>query len=315
MKNMKWSFYQVWNKSLENRKDRPPSIRSNIWASEIGGAFIDRYLKMTGVKPTNPPNARALRKFEAGNMMEWIVDMVLKRAGVLIDVQEWVSYQYPDLLEVTGKIDQLAGGKPDWEKAKVEVEKLELPEFFGRATEAIIKHFADKYPDGLEKIILETKSCSSFMFDKYEANGADERHKMQAFHYLMAKDMKEAHIVYISKDDLRMLEFGVFRTPELEEIYKDDIRKMTNYIRTKKKPNKEKEIAYDQGKFYANWKVGYSNYLTKLYGYKNQGEFDSKYKKRVASWNRVIKRVKEKKNITQKNKIILKEIKEAGYKT
>lgn len=307
---MSWGFGMVWNKSLESRQKREIKIRNNIWASEIGGAYIDRYLKMNGVKPTNPPDTRALRKFEAGNMMEWIVDMVLKRAGVLIDTQEWISYQYPDLLEVTGKLDQLAGGKPDWKKAKDEVKQLGLPEFFGKATDAIIKHFADKYPNGLNEIVLETKSCSSFMYDRYKTQGADIRHQLQAFHYLKSKNMQEAHIVYISKDDLRMLEFGVFQTPELEELYKDDITKMTHYINKKQQPELEPEVIYENGKWSANWKVGYSNYLKKLYGYESQGDFDDKWRSKIGSWNSVVTRVRKEKNMTDKNLGYIEEMKE-----
>jgi hypothetical protein len=308
--NMTWSFYHVWNKSIETRKKREPQARNRIWASEIGGAYVDRYLKMTGVEPTNPPDARALRKFEAGNMMEWIVDMVLKRAGILIDNQKWIAYKYPGLFEVTGKLDQEAGGNPDWDKAKEEIEHLGLPPFFGKATKAIVKHLSKKYPDGLKKIILETKSCSSYMFEKYK-KGADIRHKLQAFHYLMATGRDEAHIVYISKDDLRMIECGVFRTPDLEKLYKDDIEAMTKYVETKTQPELEKEIIYDPefGKFSANWKIGYSNYLEMLYGYKSQGDFDDKHKPMVARFNRVLTRMRNKKNMTDDNKAAIEEMK------
>jgi len=308
---MKWSFYQIWNKSLENRKDRELKLRENIWASEIGGAYIDRWLKMKGVKPTNPPNPRSLRKFEAGNMMEWVVTMVLKRAGILIDTQEWVSFQYPGLLEVTGKLDHLAGGTPDWEKAKAEIKELELPEFFDRATEGIIDHLSKKYPNGLEKIIIEVKSCSSFMFDRYELMGAGDKHQLQAFHYLKAKNMSEAHIAYISKDDLRMAEYGVFNPSDIEKIYKADIEAMTKYIKENQEPPKEPEIYFDHdtGKFSTNWKVSYSNYLTKLYGYKDQHEYDEKYKGLVAKWNRVLKRVVDGANMTKLNLEVIDEIK------
>lgn len=314
-KNLSWSIFQVWNKAIESRKDKEIRPRNRIWASEIGGAYIDRYLKMTGVEPTNPFDSRALRKFEAGNMMEWVVELALRRAGIFIDTQEWVAHQYPGLLEVSGKLDFLAGGKPDWQKAESEIEEIGLPEFFGRATRAIIVYLRSKFPKGMNEVVLEVKSCSAYMFEKYLATGADERHKMQAFHYLMAKDMPEAHIIYISKDDLRMLECGVFKTPELEKIYKNDIETMSNYYFKKIQPPKENEIIYDEktGKFSSNWKVGYSNYLEMLYGYKNQGDFDDKWKARIAQWNRTLKRVKDNKKMTELNKQTLHEIEAEGF--
>ena len=78
------------------------------------------------------------------------------------------------------------------------------------------------------------------MFENYEANGANPNHKLQLFHYLKAKDMKEGHIIYISRDDLRMVEMGVFNTPENEKPYKEDIEKMSKFIKSKTKPHKKK---------------------------------------------------------------------------
>lgn len=319
MSDLKWSFYQVWNESLENRSERKLALRNHIWAGELGGSFIDRYLKMKATPYTNPPNPRSLRKFEAGNMMEWVVGSVLKRAGILIPLPplpngkpaNWLSFQYPDLLEVTGRLDFFAGGKPDWSKAKQEVESLGLPEFFARGTNAIIDHFSTTYPNGLAEVILEVKSCSSFMFERYEKLGVDKRHSLQLFHYLKAKNLPEGHVVYISKDDLRMLEFGVFNPSPTEEIYKKDIEDMTHFIKNSKEPEKEKEILFDResGKFNSNWKVAYSVYLTKLYGYKDQLEFDTKFRPMVSQWNRVLGRCVKGDNMTPANLEIIEAIK------
>ncbi len=309
--NMKWSIGQVWNEALENGSRREMKERDHIWASEIGGAYIDRYLKMKGTEPTNPPNPRSLRKFEAGNMMEWVVGMVLKRAGIYKDTQEWLAFQYPGLLKVTGKLDFLAGGEVDWEKAKASVFELELPEFFGRATSKIIEYLSTTYPQGLENIVIEVKSCSSFMFDRYEKTGADEHHQLQAFHYLKAKNMPEAHIVYISRDDLRMLEFGVFNPSPIEELYRRDIQTMTKIMGGEIEPQKELLVTYDQetGKFSRNWKVAYSNYLTMLYGYESQMAYEEAWTGKVNSWNRVMKRCVEGANMTKLNLDVIKEAK------
>lgn len=310
---MNWQFATIWNESLEKgRPERLLEVRDHIWAGEIGGAYIDRYLKMKAVTPTNPPNPRSMRKFEAGNMIEWIVELVLRRAGILIDSQEWLEYQYPDLLRVTGKLDFLAGGEPDWEKAKAEVHALKLPDFFNRGTAAIIAHFQTKYPTGLDKIVIEVKSCSLFMFERYEKVGANNNHVLQLFHYLKAKNLPEGHIVYVCKDDLRMLEFEVKNPdPKVEAIYKDDIEKMTAFINNNEQPPLEKELLFDEevGRFSQNYKVGYSNYLTKLYGYKDQFEYDTKYKGMVSSWNRTFKRCVAGDNMTKLNLEVIEGIK------
>lgn len=315
---MNWTFYNIWNSSLENREERLLFPRSKIWASELGGSFIDRYLKMTAVKPSNPPNPRSLRKFEAGNIWEAIIGYVLSRAGILIEKQTWVQFTYPNLLPVSGKLDFLAGGYPDYDKAISIVQKEFnwLPEFISRATLSIVNTLKEKYPDGLPKIVLEIKSCSSFMFEKYEVkNEASIQHKLQAFHYLKSQSMPEAHIVYICKDDARLLEIGIFNPSAIEDIYKKDIETITGYINSKQIPPKEKPIVFDEmfGRFSANWKVGYSSYLTYLYELENQFAFDEKYKPIVDRWNRVLGRIASGKDMTDNNKEALEEIKKEGF--
>jgi len=154
MSEVSWSFSFVWNRSLEQREERKLKPRQHVWASELGGAMIDRYLKMNAVEPSNPFDSRSLRKFEAGRVFEWIVEMVLTRAGILISKQDWVDFQYPGLLKVTGKMDHLAGGKPDYEKARSQVETEFLPEFIKRASLAVVNYFAGEYPNGLKPIAM-----------------------------------------------------------------------------------------------------------------------------------------------------------------
>lgn len=314
---MSWTLQETWNKALETREERELKPRENIWASELGGSYIDRYHKMKGVKQTNPPNARSLRKFEAGNLAEWVVGLVLKRAGILKDLQKWVGYQYEGLLPVSGKLDYIAGGGIDWEKSKNEIEKLELPDFFNRATNQIITHLQSNYPDGLNDIILEIKSCSSFMFERYEKHGlkAAKNHKLQTYHYLKGLGLPEAHLVYISKDDLRLLELGIYNPSNIEDEYKTDIRSMTYYFKNDIVPPKEELIILngDTCKFSTNWKIEYSSYLTMIYGFDEPINYREKYDRTVASWNRTLGRVIAGKNITDLNKKTIEEIKANGF--
>jgi hypothetical protein len=316
MNNMKWSFSQIWNQSLEEgRPERILEPRQKLWASELGGCYVDRYLKMTGVKPSNPPNPRSLRKFEAGNIWESIVGYVLLRAGILQKRQEWIQYQYPTLFPVSGKLDFVAGGKPNYDKAlsTIKSEFDWLPEFISRATCNIVQTLAKQYPEGLENIILEIKSCSSFMFERYEKRDeASLQHKLQLFHYLKCKNMPEGHIVYVSKDDARLMEFGVFNPSPLEEEYRKDIENITNYVLKGEQPPLERPLTFEED-FSANWKVGYSNYLTLLYGLKTQKDFDDQYKPMAERWNRVLGRIREGKEMTDNNKDAIKEMETWGF--
>lgn len=315
---MNWTFGSVWNQSLESsKKDRPLDPREHIWASEIGGSMIDRYLKMKGTPPTNPPNPRSRRKFEAGNIWESIVGYVLKRAGILIEAQERLEYQYPGLLKVSGKLDFVAGGNPDYDKALAVLEEFSwLPSFVSYATSKIVEDLKIKHPNGLKNVILEIKSCSSFMFEIYEKKGTGSpQHRCQNFHYLKSKKMDEGHIVYVSRDDARILEVPVFNPSLVEDDYLKDIVEMTAYVKNGIQPDPEKPLVFDEtlGKFSANWKVAYSNYLTMLYGFENQMQFDEKYKGTAERWNRVLGRIEDGKELTDNNKAAIDEMEETGF--
>lgn len=312
-----WGFAGIWNQSLDKPRERPTEKRERIWASELGGAYIDRYLKMNGVKPTNPPNARSRRKFEAGNIWEYIVSLVLKRAGILISQQDYLQYQYPDLLPVTGKLDFMAGGKPDYDTSLKLIESdVSLPTFISDVSRNLIEEFREKFPNGLNEIVLEIKSCSSFMFEVYEERKKpNPNHMLQNYHYLKALDKREGHVVYICRDDARIAEYGIFNPSPIEEEYKKDIEAMTHYFKTNEEPTWEKPIVQDEEtqKFSTNYKVAYSGYLTHLYGFKDQKEFDDTYKPRVERWNRVIGRMKEGKEMTKNNLEAVEEMAKEGF--
>ena len=359
------TFSGVWNESLEKREERPLKERNNIWATELGNAPIDVYLKMKGIKPSNPPEPRALRKFEAGNIWEWIIGLVLKRAGILRDAQKWVKFQYPGLLEVTGKLDFTYGGQIDWDEARARVfmnvdkapaeiverikqdvvtETLQeypdanpqairfavdraidgyhnfiknnlllTPDFLTRAMESVFNYFSVKYADGIKEVILENKSCSAFMFERYLAtNQAADNHRKQLFHYLIAEGKDEGHILYVSKDDARLLEIGVMNPSAVEDEYRSSIEIITKSFNSGERPPLEPEVTYDYewGRFSDNWKVKYSNYLTMLYGFENQSSFENKWKKEISSWNRVMGRIIRGDNMTKLNLEIIERIKQ-----
>ena len=290
-----------------------------VGASELGKAPIDLWLKMRATPLTNPPNSRSLRKFEAGNVFEWIVSLILSRAGILRTSQKWTSYQYDGLLKVTGKSDFIAGGKPDydaWLKKKGGLEERGIPEVFIKGGEAIIKHFIEVYPNGLITMPLEIKSVSAFMFDAIERKGVGSKiHRLQLFHYLKSENYPVGNLVYICRDDLRMAEYKVLNPSHAEEEYKETLSKITHYHTNNQRPPLEKEIVWDDdtGKFAKNFNVEYSGYLTMLYKYKDAQEFFDKHKPIVSRWNRVLGRVKNGDKMTDKNKLVLEEITSAGF--
>ncbi len=316
MNKPQWQLSTIWNKSIESREERIISSRDHLWASELGRQDADLYLKLMGETPTNPPNNRSLRKFEAGNIWEWIVKLILMRAGLYQSTQNRVEYRKEGQLAVTGKLDFIVGGKPNYDEAIKNIDDLKLPEIFTRASEGAIEYFKTNYQNGLEEKIIEVKSISSFAFEKVEFTGkALAGHDLQAFHY--AKGLaKPATIVYISRDDARMIEVPIMPDDQaISARYEAKIARISEYYNTKTMPPIEPAIFFDTDvdRFTKNFNAEYSPFLTKFYGVKDPEEFDEKWSGKVQSWNRVIARIKEKKALTENNKAKITEMTAEGY--
>jgi hypothetical protein len=297
----------LWNEACEMDFSRPYVPRDYMWASEIGGAFVDRFLKMSGVKPSNPPNARARRKFKSGDIWEWIVWYLFERAGLLINAQEECYVTIPGCIPCKGKLDMLIGGTPNLQKGLESMKSLGLPEFFDVFVNKIIE-----YAFTFDRSVLEVKSTSAFMFEHYEATRkANRHHLMQCFHYCYSKQLPGA-ILYISKDDCRMLEFHVDpNDPELFEIYKSDAERFTRYYTKNEQPPLESLARIDdEGWWEKNWHIEYSGYLTMLYGYETPDAYRDDVDKFVSRWNRVIDRIyHQQKPPTADNRTAISEMK------
>lgn len=312
---LSWSFQGIWNQSLEQREEKPLSPRNRIWASEIGGSYVDRYHKMRATPYSNPPDKRAFRKFEAGNLFEWIVGMVLKRTGLEVKHQGWIEYKHPGLLEVGGYLDYMVGGVPDFERAEYNMQlmkDLKIPETFLTLAEKVANYFRVQYANGAKEVILEIKSTGSYLFDVYDrTKTTDEKHKLQAFHYLLGQGKDEGHVVYISRDDLRLLEIPIWNPSDLMKVYLEDVKTMTHYHEANVPPPLEPHIVWfpDTLRFAPNWKVQYSNYLSMLYGFEHAEQFKNVYQKTTSSWNRVYGRCIRGDKMTKLNLEIIEEIK------
>lgn len=311
-----WSIAEVWNTALTERPKREAQARDHLWASELGKAPVDVWLRLKGTEPTNPPNARSLRKFEAGNLFEWIVGLALKRAGVYQSSQDRVTYQFEGLPEVSGKVDFLVGGQVKNQDAKEELKSLELPPMFYQGFEAVYDYLSEKYPDGLATRPLEVKSVSVYMFESIDnARRPLGNHRMQVYHYMKSLNIPFGSILYICRDDLRMMEFHIEINEQNDAEYRSKIEAVDKYIKLDERPPLEQPVVFDKdlGKFSKNFNVAYSEYLTLLYGYESQAEFDEVFTKQQLRWNRVLGRIKNGDNMTEKNKEVIAEIQQAGF--
>lgn len=311
-----WSFASIWNKALESGDQRKAKVRDYLYASELYYAPVDTWLKMRATPYTNPPNARALRKFEAGHLTEWIVTMVLTRAGILKAKELRGEYTYPGLLRVSGRMDHVAGGMPDYERAMEELKVLELPEGFMRGAENIIKTLRTNYPQGLGEKPIEIKSVSSFAMDSMERKNIPiKSHRVQLYHYLKSANYAAGLLVYICRDDLRMMEFPILLESNVENEYRERIELLTKFHGETTRPKKEVELIWEEdfAKFSKNLNIEYSPYLTLLYGYETPREYSEQWAKKATSWNGVLKRIKNKADMTKKNLAYIEDMKKEGY--
>lgn len=288
-----WSLASVWNACLDTDRQREYVTRDYIWASELSGSYYDRYWKMRGRQPTTPPNLRAKRKFEAGNLSEWVVLQVLRRANVLKTTQEHITYELGSM-KVTGRCDFIAGGYPVFSNL------VDLPEGIAEVSRAVIEKLQEN--GELDEQILELKSCSGMMFERYMKAPA-KHHALQLFHYVYNLK-KPGRLIYLSRDDLRMVEWTI--SPDSEEwlaLYEHDINQMSEIYQLPEEDmefHKDPLLVFEDGKFKKNFHVEYSAYLTD-YGFERPDQYAEPAGKLAGRINRVLTRIKEGKKLTKLN--------------
>lgn len=312
-----WSFASVWNNNALAEQELKPKPRDWLRGSDLGKPMSDVFLKMKGEEYTNPPNDRSLRKFESGNLWEWIVKLILIRANLYISTQEDVAYQYAGLLKVTGHPDFLAGGKPDVSQAQKAIDELQLPPTFAKASKKVIEYLQEKYPNGLEEIVLEVKSTSGDFFNILERSGkALKIHRLQLYNYLKSMNKPKGAVIYISRDDARILSIPVlYPSAEIEKEYHDYIKQFTEYWNNNEMPPIEQPITFDEDmqRLKKNSMLSWSPYLKRLYGFESQADFDNIYTPLQAKFTRTLQRIADDKKMTPMNLKTIEEMKEMGF--
>lgn len=315
-----WTLMKVWNESLGKKEERKAEPRERLYASELGRSDIDLFLKLKGEQPTNEPDDRAYRKFNAGDLYEWFVSLILLKCGIYINKQQAVKFQLEGSLEVSGRLDFIAGGVPRYDEGLEEINKLisllDMPPIFSFLSERIIAYFKANYPNGLKEKVLEIKSVAVHGFNKIESTGkAIAGHDLQAFHYAHGLQM-EAAICYISRDDLRMYEVPILPNDQnLLERYKEKVERVSKAYFENIEPKPERMILFDKDelRFATNFNVQYSPFLTKLYGFKHPEEYKAIVGKPLVKWNSMINRVALGKKMTPLNLVSIEDIKKAGF--
>lgn len=312
-----WEIASVWNDLADVVEKRTPMPRDYLWASELGSSDIDLYLKLTGVEPSNGFDSRAQRKFNAGLFWEWFIVSIFKRLGYEVGTQERVEYTPENGLKITGKIDMLIGGTANREQMqsyKKVLRELDFPERYLNILDQMEEMLIQKYgTTPLKKIPFEIKSASAFMYDaQYKFGEPASNHALQDYHYVMATGCDEGAVFYVSKDDARVTQIPIWADDEnVRKEYISKSQRMKYYLDNNIMPEREKLIIWDEakGRFSDNWNVKYSDYLTKLYGFEHETEYSDAFKSKIASWNRVIGRMKKGETMTKSNLGYIEEIK------
>ena len=147
-------------------------------ASGFGSCPTGRYLERLGVEPDEPFDQRTLRVFSAGTKFEeWMIELALK-------------------------------GLPDAQISLTQQVRVEIGDWG-------VSGYADAVVDvSGERIVYEIKSKHSRAFHWMEkmGEGAMRQHQMQVWLYLHGLGIEEGRILYVSKDDLCMLEYPVYHS-------------------------------------------------------------------------------------------------------
>lgn len=262
-----WTLSTLMSEMIKTRANKVGTPRQEVWASEIGMPYLDRYMDMTGVPYTNLPDSKALLNFFLGEQLETGLKSILEGLGIAFTDNERVEYKTKDYLPVIAKPDLIVEVS-DWNKVKNDLadkaSKLPEDKYKDRELEKlrnqykVIENFQTKYPAGLPKTIFEIKSTNSYAFKNIKREGAKLHHELQLLTYLKAYNLPEGHIIYVNKEFGDMNEFVIRADNErLNELWEIDIETMSFYIKNNIQPELE---------FYASdWRYKYSKYYDLLY--------------------------------------------------
>lgn len=265
----KWNLSYLLTDLIATRANSKGEVRNEIWASDLGGIMLDRYLDMKGTPYSDLPDGRGLANFFLGEQIETGLKTMLENLGIAYTDNERKLYQEKDYLPVVAKPDLIVE-ITDWEqvrqnllKEKEKINELE-PKYRDREISKLEKkfevlgNFRKKFPNGLEKTIFEIKSASTTSFKARKVEGASLNHKLQLLTYLKAYNVPYGHIIYIAKEYGNMVEFIVDRDdPELNKIWEEDVSKISYYVKNDIRP----PLVFDP----KDWRYKYSKYFTMLY--------------------------------------------------
>jgi len=264
----KWTIQDLENEYLEEKFRRTQKPVDKWRGSDMGSCFRKRIYARQGVQPTETLDERTRRVLDTGDIFHWKYQNFLKRIGILVAKEiEIVNKEY----NYIGHFDALVGGKPKVEKKHFEFIDKQTGEkkFNEKMYNWTIKRM--KKIKELPLLLYDFKTQHSQSFYYLEKQGPQKEHVYQVASYLTFIDKKkypvnQGRILYISKDDSRLLEFTVEFNKKMEQKIKDELKELQRYWDEKKLPDKLPDVENQSGKLSPNWRCRFCPYLTHCKG-------------------------------------------------
>jgi hypothetical protein len=273
-----WNVKDLLGDLLGATAEVKPEARAEIWASDLGKPYVDRWLQMKGVPYSNPATGKDLVTFFLGKQIELGLEQMLTRCGIAFKTQERLTVRAPDCLPVVGRPDLVIEVR-NWPEVVAAVdEQLREPaprqaEAQRQALKGLLTQWQQRCPEGLLPTVFEVKSLNSAAFKYHRGqeglSHAYPHHRLQLYTYMRSLELAEGHLVYVARDTGWIEEVVVRPTAELEQAWLHDVATMSRYYRSEQRP--PLEPLQVEGK--SNWRVNYSRYKDYLYQEVPHGAF------------------------------------------
>ena len=274
-----WNIRDLLGDLMGASAKTQPQPRAEVWASDLGKPYVDRWLEMKGVPYSNPATGKDLMRFFLGKQIEIGIEGMLTRCGLPFRSQEKLRVEQEHCLPVVGRADLILE-IADWRDLfKAVDERLsqcrERPGECDRwqALQGLLELWNQRSPQGLLPTVFEIKSLNSAAFRYHRGSDglshAYPHHRLQLYTYMHGLGLQEGHLVYVARDTGWMEEVVVRPSEELQAAWQQDVETMTHYYESDQRPPLEPLVVNGKD----NWRVSYSRYKDHLYKEGTNGSF------------------------------------------
>lgn len=181
---------EILNNYIRRQNNERQKHEINSWqCSRLGSCLRGIYFERLGAKPDTEFDDRTLRVFAMGNMIEeFYVDRLEEEYGLELPL-------------------------PEGEKPLLKVETQVRVEDEGLGVSGYADLVIEK--DGVKEVLeIKSKNSRAFSYMVNKGEGAMRQHQYQIWTYLYLLGIERGKIIYLSKDDMRLVEFVVMRNDE-----------------------------------------------------------------------------------------------------